>query len=495
MALRIYNTLSHQKEPFLPVNDPVRFYCCGMTPKFYPHVGHGRLFVSMDVLRRYLRECGYIVRYVQNFTDVDDKIIARAAREGLDPATVAQKYTDGYFQSMDALNVLRADVYPKATETIAGIIAMIEGLVARGYAYAPGNGDVYYRVAAFPEYGKLSHRTEEDVQAGARIAVEEQKEDPRDFAMWKAAKEDEPWWPSPWGHGRPGWHIECSAMVRQELGDQIDIHAGGPDLIFPHHENEIAQSEAFTGCEPFARYWVHIGQLNVNNEKMAHSTENFTTILAVLERYHPAVLRLFYLSQHYRTPANFSDESLEVTRRAAERLVMVSNSLTALRQAAAVVAPPAGTPAAPPALIEGLRQQLTQVRREFYEAMDDDFNTAAALAPLYGLGRELNRLRDAGLPSDPSGSLAAVLDDVAQTFEHLLAVLGLQLPTDAAELVRGTPTTGPSEAEIEALVAQRADLRRQRRWADADAVRAELANRGIMIEDRADGTSWRREPR
>ncbi|MGI8914662.1 MAG: cysteine--tRNA ligase [Chloroflexota bacterium] len=492
MALRIYNTLTHQKEPFLPANDPVRFYCCGMTPKFFPHLGHGRLFVSMDVLRRYLLERGYQVRYVQNFTDVDDKIIARATQEGLDPATVAQKYTDGYFQSMEALNVLPADVYPKATETIPGIISMIDGLVARGYAYAPGNGDVYYRVAAFPSYGKLSHRTEEDVQPGARIAVEEQKGDPRDFALWKAAKEGEPRWQSPWGYGRPGWHIECSAMVRQELGDQIDIHAGGPDLIFPHHENEIAQSEAFTGCEPFAQYWVHIGQLNVNNEKMAHSTENFTTILAVLERYHPVVLRLYYLTQHYRTPSNFTDDSLEVTRRAAERLVMARRSLSALRAIAAASAPPALSGVPQPSAAGALQRQLNQARREFYEAMDDDFNTAVALTTLYGLSREINRLRDSTpLPGDAQ-EWAIVLDDIARTFEHFLAILGLQVPASAAELVRGAASGGPSDAEIEALVAKRAELRRQRRWADADAVRARLADQGISVEDRADGAVWRR---
>ena len=492
MALRIYNTLTRRKEPFLPRHDPVRFYCCGMTPKFLPHLGHGRLFVSMDVLRRHLRERGYSVRYVQNFTDVDDKIIARASREGLEPEAVAQKYTDGYFQSMEALNVLPADVYPKATETIPGIVAMIEGLVERGFAYAPGNGDVYYRVAAFPDYGKLSHRTAEDVQAGARIAVEEQKFDPRDFALWKAAKEGEPRWPSPWGYGRPGWHIECSAMVREQLGEQIDIHAGGPDLIFPHHENEIAQSEAFTGCEPFAQYWVHIGQLNVNNEKMAHSTENFTTILAMLERFHPAVLRLYYLTQHYRTPTNFSEDSLEVTRRAAERLVMARNSLTALLRTTAMETSPAAAGRGLPALEGDLRQQLEATRREFYEAMDDDFNTAAALATLYGLGREINRLRDAVQQQPALGLTADLLLETEQTFGHLLDILGVQLPLDTTSLVRGSPEAGPSAADIEALLAQRSELRGQRRWADADAIRTQLAEQGITIEDSSDSTIWRR---
>ena len=492
MALRIYNTLTRQKEPFQPLNDPVRFYCCGMTPKFHPHLGHAKLFVTMDVVRRYLVERGYRVRYVQNFTDVDDKIIARAVREGADPLTVARKYTEGYFRSMEALNVLPADVYPKATETIPGIIAMIEGLIAKGFAYAPGNGDVYYRVAAFPEYGKLSHRTEEDVQAGARIAVEERKEDPRDFALWKAAKPGEPSWRSPWGDGRPGWHIECSAMVRQELGEQIDIHAGGPDLIFPHHENEIAQSEAFTGCEPFVKYWLHIGQLNVDNEKMAHSLENFTTVFDVLERHHPMALRLYYLSQHYRTPVNFREAGLEGGRRGLERLITARANLLALLRwepVARLIGPSGGIL---PASAEALNEQLYQTRRQFLEAMDDDFNSAAALAALYELTREINRLRDGLRPAEATGQVAGLLEETRRTLDHLLDVLGLQVPDDLAALARPAATTGPSDEAVAALVAERAELRRQRRWADADAIRRQLADQGVLLEDRSDGTAWRR---
>ncbi len=492
MALRIHNTMSGQKEPFVPLGDPVRFYCCGMTPKFDPHLGHAKLFVAMDVIRRHLRERGYTVRYVQNFTDVDDKIIARARREGLDPETVAQKYTDGYFRSMEALNVAPADVYPKATETISGIIAMIEGLIERGFAYAPGNGDVYYRVSAFSSYGKLSHRTEDDVMAGARIAVEEKKEDPRDFALWKAAKEGEPRWPSPWGFGRPGWHIECSAMVREELGQQIDIHAGGPDLIFPHHENEIAQSEAFTGREPFARYWVHIGQLNVNNEKMAHSLENFTTVLEVLQHYHPAVLRLYFLSQHYRTPVNFTDDNLDANRRALERLILARGNLTAMRRWEPLIQARSGG-GEPSPLAQSLGRQLERTRTDYFEAMDDDFNTAAALATLFTLAREINRIKDGLDPASAGASLTALLDDTQQTMDRLLGLLGLQLPDAVSELTRGpADSSGTPDHEIEALLAERNELRRQRRWADADAVRRRLADEGIVIEDRADGTVWRR---
>ena len=489
MAIRIYNTLSKQKETFVPIGDPVRMYCCGMTPKFDPHLGHAKLFVTMDVLRRWLDERGYTVKYVQNFTDVDDKIIARGLREGLTPEVVAQKYTDSYFRSMAALNVLPADVYPRATATIPEIIEMIEGLIEGGHAYAPGNGDVYYRVASFPSYGKLSHRSEEDVQAGARIAVEEAKEDPRDFALWKAAKEGEPWWPSPWGKGRPGWHIECSAMVRDELGDQIDIHAGGPDLIFPHHENEIAQSEAFTGREPFARYWVHIGQLNVNHEKMAHSLENFTTVLEVLERYHPVVLRHYYLTQHYRTPVNFTEESLDASQRALERLVIADANLRSLTKRDAAAADEAPLPP----LAESLRAQLEQTRAGFYEAMDDDFNTAAALAGLYLLAKEINRFADGAGSRNVSPAVANLLRQTLEAFDALLGLLGLSLPDQPADLVR-IPAEGATltDEHVEARLAERAELRRQRRWADADAVRNALADQGVVLEDRPDGTVWRR---
>ncbi len=291
MALRIFNTLTGSEEEFQPRGDAVEMYVCGMTPKFHPHVGHARLFVSMDVVRRYLVYRGYRVHHVQNFTDVDDKIIARSQKEGVSAKEVAEKYTASYFEAMDALNVQHADEYPRATLVIPDIIQFIETLMARGYAYAV-DGNVYYQVSKFPEYGKLSGRTEDEgVLAGARVEVEPGKRDPRDFALWKAAKPGEPAWESPWGPGRPGWHIECSTMIRETLGQQIDIHAGGRDLIFPHHENEIAQSEAFCGCSPFARYWVHIGLLNIGGEKMSHSLNNFLTVQELLQRFEPAVLR------------------------------------------------------------------------------------------------------------------------------------------------------------------------------------------------------------
>lgn len=491
MAIRIYNTLTKQKEEFVPLSDPVRFYCCGMTPKFDPHLGHAKLFVTMDVLRRYLHERGYRVKYVQNFTDVDDKIIARGKRENLDPMAVARKYTDSYFRSMEALNVMPADVYPKATETIPGIIAMIEGLIAEGHAYAPCNGDVYYRVSSFASYGKLSHRSEDDGQAGARIAIDEAKEDPRDFALWKAAKAGEPAWPSPWGNGRPGWHIECSAMVREELGDQIDIHAGGPDLIFPHHENEIAQSEAFTHHEPFSRTWVHIGQLNVNNEKMAHSLENFTTVLEILEHHHPAVLRYYFLGQHYRTPVNFTPESLDGSRRALERLCVARGNLGALVAHVTARGQASHGAAAAAALITSLAEAAATAENEFYAAMDDDFNTAAALAAIQVLAREINRVSDTLTSTTDAVVSPDTLATVQTTFERMLTILGLQLPAQAADLVR-VAASGLTDEAIEQRVAERTALRGQKRWADADAVRQELAAQGVIIEDRAGGSVWHR---
>ncbi len=305
MAIRISNTLTGRKEEFVPLGDTVRMYVCGMTPKFHPHVGHARLFVAADMIRRVLEWRGYRVQHVQNFTDIDDKIIARAQQEGTTAEAVAKSYTDSYFDAMDRLGVQRADVYPSVTAFMPKIIEFVQDLVEAGYAY-PVDGDVYFDVSRFPEYGKLSGRTGEGELIGVRKEVEPGKRDPRDFALWKSAKPGEPFWQSPWGPGRPGWHIECSTMVRETLGDQIDIHAGGQDLIFPHHENEIAQSEALTHKAPFARYWPHVGLVMTGSEKMSHSLLNFTTVQDVLQRYDPAALRLALLQVHYRSPMTFS---------------------------------------------------------------------------------------------------------------------------------------------------------------------------------------------
>jgi cysteinyl-tRNA synthetase len=491
MSIRLFNTLTGIKEAFAPIDPPrVRMYVCGMTPKFDPHLGHAKLFVTMDVIRRYLGERGYDVRYVQNFTDVDDKIIARGLREGLPPEEVAAKYTDSYFRSMEALNVRAAQVYPKATETIPEIIEMIAELIQNGYAYAADGGDVFYSVASFASYGKLSHRTADDMQAGARIQVEPNKRDPRDFALWKGAKPQEPSWESPWGPGRPGWHIECSAMVRRWLGDQIDIHGGGPDLIFPHHENEIAQSEAYTGAEPFVRYWVHIGQLNVDNEKMAHSQENFTTVLEVIKEHEPAALRLYFLQQHYRHPVNFTWEALTAAERGLERLVRARERLRGFESFSV---PTNGRPAQLPASVSSLEQRLATLRDDVRAALDDDINTALALSLLFDFARDVNGVFDgAPLSWTQEPTIVALAQRCGSAFDAHLATLGIVLPASRDMAGPHGTETGLSDEEIQRLVDERAALRRSRDFAGADTRRAQLEAHGIMLEDRPSGTLWRR---
>ena len=471
MALRITNTMTGQEEEFTPRGDVVRIYSCGMTPKFHPHVGHARLFVSMDVIRRYLLYRGYKLHYVQNFTDVDDKIIARGQKEGIDPRDVAQKYTDSYFEVMDALNVMRADEYPKATHVIPQIIRFVERLIEQGYAYDV-DGNVYYEVSKFPEYGRLSKRTEDEgVMAGARVEVEPGKRDPRDFALWKKAKEGEPFWESPWGPGRPGWHIECSTMIQQTLGEQIDIHAGGRDLIFPHHENEIAQSEAYCGCSPFARYWTHVGLLNIDGEKMSHSLNNFLTVQELLQRYEPAVLRLYLISIPYRAPMAYSEDGVEAAARALARL---RSALEA----------PAGPSAQRPARPEELAaaQKLAEVAQQAFEsAMDSDFNTAQALAALFDLARETNRLRT------QEGYPAEALEIVQKRLVDLASVLGLKLEAPKVSEARD------ADPYIDLLVETRSKLRSARQWTLADEIRDRLRDLGVSVEDRPEGSTWKYE--
>jgi cysteinyl-tRNA synthetase len=469
LALRITNTLSGQEEEFTPAGDVVKIYACGMTPKFHPHVGHARLFVSMDVIRRYLLYRGYKLRYVQNFTDVDDKIIARGQKEGIDPKEVAQKYTDSYFEVMDSLNVLRADEYPKATHVIPQILRFVEKLVEEGFAYEM-DGNVYYQVGKFADYGKLSGRSEDEgVMAGARVEVEPGKRDPRDFALWKRAKEGEPFWESPWGPGRPGWHIECSTMIQQTLGEQIDIHAGGRDLIFPHHENEIAQSEAYCGCSPFARYWTHVGLLNIGGEKMSHSLNNFLTIQELLQRFEPAVLRLYLISIPYRAPMAYSEEGVEAAAKALARL----------RSALEV---PIGAASQRPARHEelGAANKLAETAQQAFDAaMDSDFNSAQALAALFDLARDTNRLRT------QEGYPAAALDVPQRKLVELAEVLGLKVeaPVDAQ--------ARDADPYIDLLVEMRGKLRSARQFALADELRDRLRALGVAIEDRPEGTIWK----
>ncbi len=473
MNLALYDTRQRRKVLFAPRSTPATMYLCGMTPKAPPHVGHARLFVVADVFRRYLAWRDIPLTYVQNFTDVDDKIIERAHAGGEGPLAYAQRMTAAYFEVMDALNVQPADHYPRVTEHMAAIIRVISGLVEREAAYAVG-GDVYFAVDAFPAYGQLSGRVEEGVEAGRRVEVDAQKRNPRDFALWKAAAAGEPAWDSPWGPGRPGWHIECTSMVFELLGPQIDLHAGGADLIFPHHENEIAQSEAYSGQAPFAHHWLHIGLLMAGSEKMAHSLNNYTTVASLLEHYPAEALRLYLLSVHYRSPMTFAPEHIAAQGRGLDRL------------ASAIQRESADSAAGDAAEVDAV---AARSRRRFMRAMDDDLNTAAALGVLYDLAREINRAADddAGTaPSEHAGSLG----QAQETLKELAGVLGVDLAAVVARL--DSRQVGAAEPFLNLLLDIRRSLRGEGLYALADMIRDRLAAAGITLEDRADRTAWRR---
>ncbi|PSB24599.1 cysteine--tRNA ligase [Stenomitos frigidus] len=487
MPLMLYNTLTRRKERFEPIEPgKVRMYVCGITAYNYFHVGNARAFVIFDVVRRYLMWRGYAVRYVQNFTDIDDKILKRAIAENSTMEQIAEKYIAAYFEDSDRLNILRADVYPRATHTIDGIQRLIHELEQRHYAYA-ANGDVYYAVRQFPEYGKLSGRQLDDMQAGAsgRVDVEEdadKKKDPADFALWKAAKPGEPSWESPWGAGRPGWHIECSAMVRDELGESIDIHAGGMDLTFPHHENEIAQSEAVTG-KPLARYWLHNGFINMDGEKMSKSLGNFRLTRDLLANYDPMAFRLFVLQAQYRKPIDFTSDALDAAENGWKTLK------EALQFGALFVALTAWSPEA-----DVLEQEAID---RFNEAMDDDFNTPIALSVLFELAKDLHRGRNLIIHDQEREIPVTQLQQKWHTFEALLKVLGLEvkepgtveLPIEAND----TGTVGLTDGEIETLIQQRKEARQSKNWAESDRIRNELQAQGITLIDQKDGvTRWHR---
>lgn len=472
--MRIYNTLSGRKEDFV-AGDPIKIYVCGVTPYSECHIGHAMSYILFDVIRRYLEFCGHRVKYVQNFTDIDDKIIARANQSELSTRELAEGFIAEYFTDMDSLNIKRADVYPRATEEIPKIIEVIAGLIEKGHAYQ-ARGDVYFLVSSFAEYGKLSHRSLSDIVNGASCEEKDKKKHAMDFALWKAAKPGEPWWDSPWGPGRPGWHIECSAMSLKYLGDTIDIHGGGQDLIFPHHENEIAQSEAFAGVSPFVKYWLHNGLLQLGDEKMSKSLGNLITVKDALERFSSDAIRLFVLSSHYRSPLTYSDDGLEAAERGVERL-----RLAAHRQCDDD--PP--TPGA------------TMYHERFTEAMDDDFNTAQAVASLFDLASEINRSADEGHSTEKAQSmlmeLAGVLGfslesrkptvDISSSIAKLAGQFGINMGTDE-------PQIEASEI-IEVLIKKRKEYRQTKEWALADKIRTQLAELGIVLEDNSGGTTWR----
>jgi cysteinyl-tRNA synthetase len=451
--VKLYNTMSRNLEEFAPTDDDVKMYVCGVTPYDHAHLGHAMSYIIFDVVRRYLEFRGFRVKHVQNYTDIDDRIINRANSLAQPFDQLAATYIDEFDQEMRELNITPAHVFPRATQEIPTIIEMTERLIEKGHAYR-ANGDVYFRVRSKADYGKLSGRDVDALLAGARVEPGEQKEDPADFALWKGAKEDEPAWDSPWGPGRPGWHIECSAMSYRYLGATLDIHGGGQDLIFPHHENEIAQSESYSGKEPFVRYWLHNGWLMFSEEKMSKSLGNIITIRQGLEKYGADSLRLFVLTSHYRAPLSYSEEALESGKRAAERL----------RLSATV---PGGE--GPPSDIE-----VESYRQRFIEAMDDDLNTPAGLAALFDLAREINRARDEGRG----------VEEAQETLRELAGVLGLTL--------REPETAMGAVPFIELLVSLRNELRAAKQFELADRVRSGLSELGITLEDGPEGTRWRR---
>jgi cysteinyl-tRNA synthetase len=480
--MKIFNTLSGKKEEFKPQGDIVTMYVCGITPYDDSHVGHAMSYIIFDVVRRYLKYRGYSVKCVQNVTDIDDKIIARSNRLGVPAKELAEKFTQRYFEDMDNLNVMPADFHPRATEEIPMMLDVIQGLIDKGYAY-PAKGSVYFRVRNVPDYGKLSKRSLDAMRTGASVETGEEKEDPLDFVLWKAAKPGEPWWDSPWGKGRPGWHIECSAMSLKYLGETIDIHGGGQDLVFPHHENEITQSESFTGKKPFVKYWMHNGSLQLGTEKMSKSLGNLITIRDALKKYSADGLRIFILSSYYRSPLTYTPEALEAAQSGAERLLRVASKDDATEG-------------------KGKTLDAKPYYDRFIEAMDDDFNTAQAIATLFDLARDINRVEEEGMDTGKA----------RQTLQELGGVLGLTLgrrdvviivPTAHLTLTGFAPTiiigekpTPEAEARVRRLIEERVKCRKNKQWQRADEIRARLAELGVILEDKPQGTIpvWKHTP-
>ena len=468
--MKVFNTLSRQKEEFVPLQEgKVSMYVCGPTVYNLIHIGNARPMIVFDTARRYMEHKGYAVNYVSNFTDVDDKIIKKANEEGVDPSVISERYIAECRKDMKALNVREATTHPKATEEIDGMIEMIQTLIDKGHAYVAEDGTVYYKTRSFKEYGKLSHKNLDDLRSGGRallVSGEDQKQDPLDFVLWKPKKEGEPYWESPWCEGRPGWHIECSVMSKKYLGEEIDIHAGGEDLIFPHHENEIAQSEAANGKE-FAKYWLHNGFLNIDNKKMSKSAGNFFTVRDISEKYDLQVLRFFMLSAHYRSPLNFSADLMEAAKNGLDRIVTSVSNLNFLMEKAADVP------------MTGEEQQLFKEAEtyitKFDEAMDDDFNTADAVSAIF----ELVKFANTNV-NERSGKafIQAVKDEIVM----LSDICGLVVEKKAEIL----------DAQIEALIQERQEARKAKNFARADEIRDTLAAQGIILEDTREGVKWKR---
>ncbi len=475
MTLRVFNTLTGQKEPFQPIReDSVGMYVCGVTVYDLCHIGHARSAIVFDIIYRYLKYKGYPVTYVRNFTDIDDKIIKRANEESIDWQEVTEKYIAAFYEDMDRLNILRPDVEPKATDHIQEMLDLIAGLIEKDRAYEV-DSDVYYAVRTFAEYGKLSGKNVDDLRSGARVEVDERKRDPLDFALWKKSKEGEPFWDSPWGKGRPGWHIECSAMSEKYLGPYFDIHGGGKDLTFPHHENEIAQSCGCSG-EPFVKYWMHNGFVNINQEKMSKSLGNFFTIRDLLEKFHPEVLRLFLLTNHYRGPIDFADSYLKETVKMLDRFYELYGWMADNRQLKAIPAEPSAS---------------AKIKKLFDEAMDDDFNSAQALGHMNEELRRLNKLRTE-LPTDSSEWSAFDRDaEGLLSVGHLLGLFHRSAVIFREESM--ALKTGGQEIDvdkIESLINGRKVARETKDWSEADRLRDELSALGVVLEDTPKGTVW-----
>lgn len=466
--MKIYNTLTRKKEEFIPISEKeVRMYSCGPTVYNYFHIGNARPFIIFDTVRRYLEYRGYKVNFVQNFTDIDDKMINKAKEEGITVKELAERFIKEYFVDAEGLGIDKATAHPKATENIDAIIELIKKLEKNGFAYNV-NGDVYFNTKKFREYGKLSHQSLDDLELGARIEVDERKQDPMDFAVWKAQKPGEPAWDSPWGKGRPGWHIECSAMANKYLGETIDIHSGGQDLIFPHHENEIAQSEAANG-KPFARYWMHNGFINVDNKKMSKSEGNFFTVREIAQKFDYEVIRFFMLSAHYRSPINFSLELLEQAKNGLDRIYNCIDNLLYIKEHAEDREMSEGE--------KELQNKLLEIKGKFIEAMEDDINTADAIAAIFDIVKELNS--NITVSSKPS---KAIIEFSHSLVRELGGVLGIAQKQKEDNL----------DSEIEELIERRQQARKEKNWKLADEIRDKLKDMGIVLEDTPQGVKWKR---